>query len=152
VPRELVGNRATLRQSILRKVGPAEAIMNDLGTNGFGLRSPLGGAPLMGVSALAFADENPHFAHAKPPAHQMVLDAVERSIGLLQHQQGPLRRARSVVMPLRSSGRFPRLLLGRVLRRVPRWAAMVERLVPFGAGIAAIVGVFGAALGWWSGS
>jgi hypothetical protein len=152
VPREFVGNRATLRQLILRKVGPVEAIMNDLGTNGFGLRSPMGGPPVMGVSALAFANENPHFAHAQPPVHQLILDAVERSIGLLQHQQGPLRRARAAVLPVAASGRFPRLILGRVLRRVPRWAAMIERLVLFAASIAAIVGVLGAALGWWSGS
>jgi len=152
VPREFVGNPATLRQLILRKIGPVEAIMNDLGTNGFGLRSPLGGPPVMGISALAFADENPHFAYAEPPVHQLILDAVERSIGLLQHQQGPLRRARTAVLPAASSGRFPRLILGRILRHVPRWAAMIERLVFFLAAIAAILAVLGSALGWWGGS
>lgn len=83
----------------------------------------------------------------------MVLDAVEKSIGLLQHQLSPLGRARTAVrLPGASRGRFPRLILGRLLRRVPRWAAMVERLVLFVAAIAAILGVVGAALGWWSGS
>jgi hypothetical protein len=48
VPREFVGNQTTLRQLILRKLGPVEAIMSDLGTNGFDLRSPLGGTPVMG--------------------------------------------------------------------------------------------------------
>lgn len=61
MPREFVGTPATLRQLILRRVGPVEAIMNDLSTNRFGLVSPLGGSPVSGVSALAFADENPHF-------------------------------------------------------------------------------------------
>jgi hypothetical protein len=153
VPREFVGNRATLRQLILRKLGPVEAIMNELGTNGFGLISPVGGPPVSGVSALAFADENPHFANAEPPVHQMILDAVERSIGLLQHEQGPLGRARTAVrLPGRPRGHFPRLILGRVLRSVPRWAAMIERIVFFLAAIAAIVAVVGTALGWWSGS
>lgn len=153
VPHEFVGNPATLRQSILRKVGPVEAIMNDLGTNRFGLVSPLGGSPISGVSALAFGDENPHFMYAEPPVHQMVLDAVEKSIGLLQHQLGPIGRARTAVrLPGTSRGRFPRLILGRVLRRVPRWLATIERIVLFVAAIAAIVGVIGAALGWWSGS
>ena len=32
--------------------------------------------------------------YAEPPVHQMVLDAVEKSIGLLQHELGPLGRAR----------------------------------------------------------
>jgi len=152
VPREFVGNRATLRQLILRKVGPVEAIMNDLGTNRFGLQSPVGGPPVMGVSALVFGDENPHFANAEPPVHQMNLDAIERSIGLLQHQLGPLGRARTAVLPGRSRGRFPRLILGRVLRRVPGWLATVERLVFFLAAVAGIVAVLGAAFGWWSGS
>jgi hypothetical protein len=153
VPSEFVGNRATLRRLILRKVGPVEAITNDLGTNGFGLISPVGGPPVTGVSALAFADENPHFMYAEPPAHQMVLDAVEKSIGLLQHELGPLGRARTAVrLPGKSRGRFPRLILGRVLRRVPRWLALVERLVLFLAAVAAIVGVLGATLGWWAGS
>lgn len=152
VPREFVGNRATLRQLILRKVGPVEAIMHDLGTNRFGLQSPVGGPPVMGVSALVFGDENPHFANARPPVHQLILDAVERSIGLLQHQLGPLGRARTAVRPGQSRGRFPRLILGRVLRRVPRWLAMVERLVFFLGAVAAIVAVLGSALGWWAGS
>lgn len=153
VPREFVGNRATLRQLILRKLGPVEAIMNNLGTNGFGLISPVGGPPVSGVSALAFADENPHFMYAEPPVHQMVLDAVEKSIGLLQHELGPLGRARIAVrLPGRSRERFPRLILGRVLRRVPRWLAMVERIVIFLAAVAAIVAVVGTALGWWAGS
>lgn len=152
VPREFVGNRATLRQLIMRKVGPVAAIMNELGTNSFGLQSPVGGPPVMGISGLVFGDENPHFMYAEPPVHQMVLDAVERSIGLLQHELGPIGRARSTVRPTKSRGRFPRLILGRVLRRVPLWAAMVERLVLFLAALAAIVGVLGAALGWWSGS
>jgi len=40
------------------------------------------------------------------------------------------------------------LILGRVLRRVPRWLAMVERIVIFLAAVAAIVAVVGTALGW----
>jgi len=146
VPREFAGNEATLRQLILRKVGPVAAIMNDLGTNNFGLQSPIGGPPVMGISGLVFGDENPHFMYAEPPVHQLVLDAVERSIGLLQHELGPIGRARTTVRPTR------RLILGRFLRRVPLWAALVERLVLFLAAIAAIVGVLGAAFGWWSGS
>ncbi len=59
VPTEFVGNRATLRQLILRKTGPVEAIMERLGTNGIGVLPPpaVGGPGLHGLSAVAFADE-----------------------------------------------------------------------------------------------
>lgn len=156
VPREFVGNRATLRQLILRKIGPVEAIMERLGTNGIGVLPPpaVGGPGLHGLSAVAFADEQYLYKNASPPLHQSVLDAVERSIGLLQHELKG--QGRSPFPPLTSSStsghrpRFPRLILGRVLRHVPGWAALVERLVLFSAAVAAIVGVLGTALGWWS--
>lgn len=55
---------------------------------------------------------------AEPPVHQVVLDAVEKSTGLLQHELGLLGRARTAVgLSGSSRERFPRLILGRVLRR-----------------------------------
>lgn len=154
LPREFVGNRATLRQLILRKLGPAEAIMTRVGTNGIGVLPPpaIGGPGLRGLSALAFADEQSLYQRASPPLHQIVLDAVERSIGLLQHEL-QVQGTSSSSPRLPSSRwrlRFPRLILDRILRHVPRWASAIERIILLSAGIAAIVGVVGTALGWWS--
>ena len=152
-PHESIGNRAALRQAVLRKVGPVEAIMSRTGTNRIGVFPPpaVGAPGVQGVSSLIFADEQTLYPRGAPPAHQMVLDAIEQTIGLLQHELR--RRGRPSPSKPALQGwppRFPRLILDRMLRHVPRWAATGERIVLFTAAVAAIASVLGASLGWWS--
>lgn len=169
VPAEFVGNRTTLRQLIHRQLGPVERIMQAAGTNGIGVMPPpaIGGPGRHGLAATAFAEEHVQFQGIEPPIYMSVLDSVNLTIGILEDElkksgkRGDAPEPASAPPPPISSvtqaaqhrttgHRFPRLILGRVLTRVPKWLSVIERVVLFLAAVAGIVGVLGLIFGWWS--